>query len=593
MDSYAAVLISILSPGLITAYQLASTLPSPFRIRIIEQFAKSSQDQYGRAITLFPRSSEMLDQLGLADLLAQQCFACRTTVAYDKDGNEVGSRGAWSFMEQMKDTVWDFSLVLRQKYQEEIFREKLKEKGVLLESPVSLVAVHVNERLGFGSHRITATLEDGNTKTRSMVKCKYLVAADGGRSFVRRALEIPFDGSMSEDKWVRVDGVIETDLPKPRSYCAIESPTHGNVLWAALDHGATRIGFAFTKERERAYKVFDEEAAVKEAIASVKPFSLKFKQVDWWTIYVVGQRVARNFFVKDCIFLAGDACHTHSSGAAQGMNTGLHDSVNLGWKLSLVLRGLARPELLKTYESDRKPNVEKLINYDKDISRLMTMQLPEGWTGDPSADVNVVLGEKMAESATFSSGLAIGYKPDSFLSVEGSFIPTSSTNDVTAGSRVPDAALQKPGTFEATRLHKETPNTCRFYVAVFAGDPKHTGNALRQLYRDAEASSMFSNAALPISFLTISTETGPSAVEVLGAMPYGKVFYDRELFAHTRFGVELSKGAVFVLRPDGWVGTAVALTSNSVSELEQYFSRFLLNGVHGERVDRGIVQARL
>ncbi|KAF2097609.1 FAD/NAD(P)-binding domain-containing protein [Rhizodiscina lignyota] len=578
--------------GLITAYQLATTLPPPHKIRIIEQYAKSSQDQYGRAITLFPRSSEMLDQLGLADLLAQQCFACRTTVSYDKDGNEVQGRG-WSFMEQMKDTVWDFSLVLRQKYQEEIFREQLKKKGVALESPMGLVAVEVDERLRFGEYRVTATLEDGNTKEKSIVKCKYLIGADGGRSFVRRALQIPFDGSSSEDKWVRIDGVIDTDLPKPRSYCAIESPTHGNVLWAALDHGGTRIGFAFTKERERAYKVFNEEAAVKEAIASVKPFSLKFKQVDWWTIYVVGQRIARNFFVKDSVFLAGDACHTHSSGAAQGMNTGLHDSVNLGWKLSLVLRGLAKPELLYTYESERKPNVQKLINYDKDISRLMTMQLPEGWTGDPNADPNVVLGVVMAEAATFSSGLGIYYEADNVLSIQGSFAPAASANAVVAGKRVPDAALQKPGTFEATRLHRETPNTGRFHVAVFAGDPSHTGGVLAQLFLEIEKSSFFSNASLPISWLTISTRSGPSAVEVLGAMPYGKVFYDQQLAAHSRFGVESSKGAVFVLRPDGWVGTATTLGSSTLGEIERYFRRFLSTGLHGEKVDRGIVQARL
>lgn len=89
--------------------------------------------------------------------------------------------------------------------------------------------------------------------------------------------------------------------------------------------------------------LFDEEAAVQEATAAVKPFSLSFKEVHWYTIYSVWQRVARSFFVKDCVFLAGNACHTHSSSAAQGMNTGIHDAVNLGWKLSLVLQGVARP----------------------------------------------------------------------------------------------------------------------------------------------------------------------------------------------------------------------------------------------------------
>lgn len=574
-------------PGLILAIQLARTL-GPNSVRIVEKHPKSDQDQYGRAITLFPRTSEMLDQLGLADALAQQCFACRTTVSYDRHGNEVKGRG-WHFMESMKDTVWDFALVLRQKYQEEIFRHVLTAEGVTLEAPVALTDVIVDESWPLGDYRVTATLKDGTTGKTSTVKCKYLVGADGGRSFVRRAFNIPFDGSSSEDKWVRVDGVIETDLPKPRSYCAIESPTHGNVLWAALDHGATRIGYAFTKDREKAYEDFNEAAAVQEAIAAVKPFNLRFKQVDWWTVYVVGQRIARSFFTKGCIFLAGDACHTHSSGAAQGMNTGIHDAVNLAWKLSLVLRGHARPELLQTYEAERRPNVEKLINYDKDISRLMTMQLPLGWKGDPDTDPNEVLGVVMAEAATFSSGLGIGYEIDEMLSVPGSWswgstngavasdLPGKSFDAVSAGRRVPDVALQKPGTLESTRLHRETPNTGVFHIAIFAGRIEVTGTRLKEIYDLLAGSSFFSDHSLPLSWLTISMSVGPSVVEVLGCTPLGKIFYDTAAVAHDRFGVQPDEGAVFVLRPDGWIGTSVRLAGSSVAELQLYFERFLLS----------------
>ncbi|KAF2083875.1 3-propionate hydroxylase [Saccharata proteae CBS 121410] len=558
------------------SYQLARTLPPTSRIKIIEKHAKSSQDQYGRAITLFPRTSEMLDQLGLADALAQECFACRETVSYDKDGNEVKGRG-WAFMEQMKDTKWDFSLVLRQKYQEEIFREALRKLGVTLEVPVALVDVRVDEEVKSPAHRVLATLEDGLSGERRVLKCRYMVGADGGRSFVRRALNIPFDGSSSEDKWVRIDGVVETDIPRPRSYCAIESPTHGNVLWVALDHGATRVGFAFTAQRQAAYDVFDEEAAIKEAIASVKPFSLNFKQVDWWTIYVVGQRIARSFSAHDCIFLAGDACHTHSSGAAQGMNTGIHDAVNLGWKLSLVLRRLAEPAILDTYEQERRPNVQKLINYDKDISRLMTMQLPLGWTGDPHADPNVVLGEVMAEAATFSSGLGIYYEPDEVLNMIGSLpAPEEHVRRPTPGQRAPDVDLRQPGTFELTRLHKETPNYARFHVVVFVGDPNQTSSAFAAFASELVLSTILSSPTVPVGWLTIPAKSHSSAYELLGRKPLGRVFYDPDGAAHQRYGVDAGKGAIFVLRPDGWVGTAVELKEDAVQELEAYFSRFLV-----------------
>jgi phenol 2-monooxygenase len=515
----------------------------------------------------------MLDQLGLAEQLAQQCFACRQTVNYDKDGNETPGRG-WSFMEDMKDTKWDFALVLRQKYQEEIFRNALKQHGVQLDAPYSLVGIELLESTNLGGYRILAMIEHGDTKAKSIVKCKYLVGADGGKSFVRRAMDIPFEGSSSEDKWVRVDGVIETDLPKPRTYCAIESPTHGNVLWAALDHGGTRIGFAFTAQRQKAYKVFDQDAAVKEAVASVKPFSLKFKTVDWWTIYVVGQRIASKFFVNDCIFLAGDACHTHSSGAAQGMNTGTHDAVNLGWKLSLVLQGLAEPDLLHTYEAERLPNVQRLIHYDKDISRLMMMQLPENWTGDPNADPNEVLGHVMKEAATFSSGLGIYYEPDAYLNIGG----VSGISSVHAGQRAPDVPLQKPATFEATRLQTETPNIATFYIAWFVSDVARTKSSITSFTNAVSSVPWLSDAKLPIQWLSIfAGPGGPSSFETLGGMPLGRVFYDEDRKAHQRYGIDADKGALFVLRPDGWVGMVVEVDDKALVKLEKYFSRFLVD----------------
>ena len=511
----------------------------------------------------------MLDQLGLADELAQECFACRNTVSYDKDGNEVQGRG-WAFMENMKDTQWDFALVLRQKYQEEIFRRRLRELGVSLEAPVELMDVQVSEKMPDDGYRITAVTKNRDSGLEETIKCKYLVGADGGHSFVRQALEIPFDGSTSEDKWVRVDGIVETNMPKTRVYGAIESPTHGNVLWAALDHGATRLGYAFTPERQKAYPVFNEAAAVAEAIASVKPFDLKFIQVDWFTVYSVGQRLARNFFTKECILLVGDACHTHSSGAAQGMNTGLHDACNLGWKLSMVLHGLAQPSLLQTYEEERRPNVEKLINYDKDISRLMTMQLPTCWKGDPSADPNEVLGMVMEEASTFTSGLSIAFENNK-INVKGSFVSTSNPAPVSPGQRGPDVFLQKPGTMETTRLHLQTPNVARFHVLVFAGKPESTSNDLKAFSEAVESSKKLSNPTLPISWLLIPARSGPSAFELLGIEPLGKVFYDEKQMAHIRYGVNVHKGGVFVIRPDGWIGSSSQLNVRTVVELEEYF----------------------
>ena len=407
-------------PGLITAYQLARNLPrSTHQIKIIEKHPKSSQDEYGRAITLFPRSSEMLDQLGLAEQLAQQCFACRQTVNYDRNGKEVPGRG-WSFMEEMKDTKWDFALVLRQKYQEDIFRQALRRHGIQLDAPYTLTSFELIDAVALGGFRILATIEHRDTKAKSVVKCRYLVGADGGKSFVRRAMKIPFDGSSTEDKWVRIDGVVETDMPKPRSYAAIESPTHGNVLWA---------------------------------------------------------------------------------------------------------------------------------------------------------DPNEVLGLVMKEAATFSSGLGIYYEPDTCLT----FSQSSGLSSIQAGQRAPDVPLQKPATFEATRLQTETPNHATFYIVVFAGEVAQTKPSLTAFTKAISGAKWLFDSKLPVQWLSVlAGPGGPSTFETLEGMPFGRVFYDEDHSAHNRYDIDLKKGTVFVFRPDGWVGTLVEMDESAVGKLKKYFSRFLV-----------------
>lgn len=150
------------------------------------------------------------------------------------------------------------------------------------------------------------------------VSSKYLVGADGGRSKVRSLGRFPFPGISSSHKWVRLDAIVTTDMPSSRSKgISIESPKYGNVLWVPTDNGRTRIGFVCPEDvNGEDGKGISEQSIINAAKDAVKPFSLEFVKLDWWTVYAIGQRVAERF--KDGrVFLAGDAAHTHSSGAAQ------------------------------------------------------------------------------------------------------------------------------------------------------------------------------------------------------------------------------------------------------------------------------------
>lgn len=125
------------------------------------------------------------------------------------------------------------------------------------------------------------------------------------------------------------------------------------------------------------------EYVMGRAREAMYPFHLEWKTVEWFGTYLVGQRVAKRFMDSEAkIIIAGDVCrtrfgthlvrsltdtqagHCHSALAAQGANTSMHDSFNLAWKLNLLVRGLAKPSLLRTYEEERQKIAYDLINFD-------------------------------------------------------------------------------------------------------------------------------------------------------------------------------------------------------------------------------------
>lgn len=571
--TYDVVIVGGGPVGLLLAYQLKKFGIS---VCVLEQHKKETQDAYGRAIALFPRTLEQLDQLGAVEPMLQLGFACRNSVTY-KNGERIIPGRVWTFMENIKDTTFDFTLVLRQMYTEEILREKLKSVGVSYYQGMECVGFDCDPNKAPDGFPMTSTYQNAVTGETFYLKSKYLIGADGGRSFVRRHAGIPFEGDISEDRWIRIDGIVETDMPITRAYGAIESETHGNVLWAPLDHGAIRIGYAYSAEIAAKYpNGVTQEVAVQEAIEAMKPFKVSFREVHWWTLYTIGQRIAKTFATaNNHVFLCGDAAHTHSSGAAQGLNTGIHDAVNLGWKLALHIRGLTKPEVLETYTAERLTTVQRLIDYDKDIATLMSSKWPAWYTGDPNADPHLVLGQIFDEAAAFNTGLGISY-PANVLNDLGSVSYTNNSSQcvLAPGSRPPDVDLKMPATNQLVRLQKITPNNAQFWVIIFAGNNspsiQETLGALQRYLRDT-APELISHKS--IRWLTITTAVGCSPYEALGMDPLGDAYFDAaKPLAHGRLGVDMEEGAAVILRPDGLVGATGKMEGRWIRE---YFSRVL------------------
>jgi phenol 2-monooxygenase len=118
---------------------------------------------------------------------------------------------------------------------------------------------------------------------------------------------------------------------------------------------------------------------LKAAQKILSPYKLEYHYCDWWTAYQIGQRVGSHFSKLDRVFLAGDAVHTHSPKAGQGMNTSMQDTYNLGWKLGLVCKKILRRDVLPTYEFERQMVARQLIAFDHKFSKL--------FSGRPKTDI--------------------------------------------------------------------------------------------------------------------------------------------------------------------------------------------------------------
>ena len=547
--------------GLLLSYQLARM---GIKTYAVEQHDKSTQAMYGRACVLYPRTMEMLDQLDLGETLQQIGFIGRSAVTYH-DGERVRGRG-WGFISKPLDTFFDYCLNIRQKYSENVFRGAAKALGTSMHSNTKLIGFTVDD--GQSDYRITAELQEEGGKV-IRVQSKYIIGADGAHSTVRNIADIPFLGDKVEEEavmhWIRMDALVKTNMPGERlGFGAIESPRHGNVLWIAEDHGRTRIGFALPIEIYQKHGEHMTEEVVKaEAIKALAPFELEFITVDWWSLYSISHRVANSFRTKERVLLVGDAGHTHSSGAAQGMNTGIHDAVNLGWKMTGVLKGWFTDAVLETYSSERRAVAQQLIALDKTVSTLISGKLPSGYSGD----AHKVLGEVVESSAQFTMGLGVHYEANTINR-------DSSVSAVQAGWRGPDVLVHRPGSKIPIRLQQVTKNYGKFWIVVFAGSPIRTRSKLRALREYLDGPQSFT-ARLTDAFTFITVIAGPGlqADEVLGVERFGDAFYDVDETAHVRYGITADEGAVVILRPDGSLGFAAGLHEGA--NLAEYLETFI------------------
>lgn len=241
--------------------------------------------------------------------------------------------------------------MLGQSYVEKLLDDKLKKFGSAV---MRRTAVESIETTGNGC---LTTLSNGER-----IQSSYVIGADGSRSFVRDHFKIPFEIVRPQIVWAVIDGVIETDFPKVPEIIVFQADT-SDVAWIPREGKIDRFYVRMDA------KDFTFEEAVEKINRAMRPHSIRFKEVEWYSRFSVKESVAEKFFVRDRVFLAGDACHIHSVNGGQGLNTGLADAFNLMWKLNLVLKFGVSPELLRSYEDERKPISQSVIETSGELVR--------------------------------------------------------------------------------------------------------------------------------------------------------------------------------------------------------------------------------
>ncbi|MBF6211432.1 FAD-dependent monooxygenase [Nocardia puris] len=301
-----------------------------------------------RADGLQPRTLEVFDDLGVIDAIRAKATA-RPVFRDFLDGVEVGELRMDEDLPPNPAVPYPNPLVLGQSDTEAVLRDRLAEYGVEVELGTEVVGVEQD------TEGVTVTLAHGGD-----VRARYLVGADGGGSFVRRALGIEFEGHTDESMRMLLGDVRADALDHEFGYALRTSADPLRAVALSPLPGGRHFQFAapFTEQAEPTLSLLQRHV---DDLAG--DLAIRLTDLRWSTVWRSNTRLARRYRVGR-VFLAGDAAHVHPPAGGQGLNTGVQDAYNLGWKLAD-----GTPETLDSYEAERRPVAARVLGISTGLLR--------------------------------------------------------------------------------------------------------------------------------------------------------------------------------------------------------------------------------
>ncbi len=402
--------------GLVLAASLAA-FPG-LTVRIIEQ--KTGPLQLGQADGIACRTMEMFEAFGFCEKVLKEAYWVNETTFWRPDPARPGAIARSGRIQDTEDGLSEFPhVILNQARVHDFFLQ------VMRNSPAALVPDYDRRVTGLtvdraaGCHPVTVTVAQGDPAQggpSEVVRARYVVGCDGARSTVRRAIGQELRGEAANQAWGVMDVLAVTDFPDIRLKSAIHSATEGSLLVIPREGGyLVRLYIELDKlaaDERVASRNITLDRLIGAAQRILWPYTIAVKEVAWWSVYEIGQRLCDRFdnataADAPCVFIAGDACHTHSPKAGQGMNMSMQDGFTLGWKLGAVLTGRAAPDLLRTYSDERRAVAQELIDFDRDFARMFSAR-PKTAAGDEGIDP-AAFQRYFQQHGRFTAGVATRY----------------------------------------------------------------------------------------------------------------------------------------------------------------------------------------
>lgn len=577
----------------------------------------------GQADGVACRTMEMFEAMGFSDRVLKESYWVNETTFWKPD---PASRTGIARGGRIQDTPDGIShmphVILNQARVQDFFLDEMASSPSRITPFYSREVIDVqllaesgqpNDPLvtqGTDSHPITATIQRADGR-KEFIRARFVIGCDGARSNVRRSLDLTLEGRAANQAWGVMDILAVTNFPDVRLKTAIHSQTEGSVLIIPREGGYLTRFYVELDELGETERVSDRGITIDKLIATAKrvlhPYTLEVKEVAWWSAYEIGQRLTSRFdnlpdtqretFIPR-VFIAGDACHTHSPKAGQGMNVSMQDAFNLGWKLAAVIRGQALPLILETYSTERHAIAQELIDFDREIARLFSAAPTDPNNPDSGGIDPEEFQRYFEQQGRFTAGVATKYTP-SLLTCDQTH--QASAQGLVVGMRFHSAPVIRLADAKPLQLAEGFVADGRWRLVIFDQDQNKAGPSANL---EALCAFLEHDPASPVRRYTPQGASLDAVIDVravfqnyhrdleIDRMPslllpqkgrYGLVDYEK-IFCADRAdgqdifdlrGIDRSTGCVAVVRPDQYI--AAILPMDAHQELTEFFGSFMIN----------------